>query len=344
MSAEMDNLNADIDRLIEEANAERDTDTGDTDGDNNDDTNNDSTGDDDNNDSSTNDDSNQEGQDESEDSDGQDSDSDGSEQEESTTNEETSFEKIKTKVSGQEITLESKEEVESFIANQNRNINTTRTSDVDEMVKQAKLSNDDLKLLADVKAGKPGALKKLADSNNIDLADADEFDGDYTPEFEMVKVSEVDNIIADINADTEFAPKFNEVVSTLPDDFLDAIGSNAHDLRQFESHVRSGLAAELLPQAVKMTSLGEGSLLENYIKVGEAKFAKKESTPAAEKPEPKQERQVSKKEQELRNRAGADSEKNKGGKSSDLSVEDLWDEDNLLEKVRNGEIDLRNLD
>ena len=339
----MEDLNADIERLIAEANAERDAEENTQDDNNNDvDDNNDSNNGDGSSDDteSTSDEENSDSV-EGEDNGTQGSNEDESGQEESSKDKEEEFTKIKTKVNGQEIVLESKEEVEKFIETQNRQMQSTRPSEVEEIVTQAKLSQEDLRLLADIKAGKPGALKKLADTNKIDLADADEFDGDYNPEFTPEIKSDIDIVLDNINANTELAPKFNEVVSTLPDDFLSAIGSNAHDLQQFASHVESGLAAELLPQAIKLTSLGQGSLLDNYIKLGEAKFANKDNS---SKPQTENKRHISEKEKKLRDRASSDADKNKGGKSSDFTVEDLWNEDNLLDKVRNGEIDLRNLD
>jgi len=230
------------------------------------------------------------------------------------------FEAIKTKVDGQEISLNTQEEVKTFIERQNRNIQPSKKSLVEEITSQGNILEADLKLLADIKAGNIGALNKLAKENKMDLADVDEYEGDYETQFEPDVLSEVDVVIQNIGANKELAPKFNEVVNNLPDEFLNAISTNAQDLVQFAGHVESGLAQELIPQAVKNAALNGGTLLENYIKLGEAKAAKAKETPTTKETK----REVSEKEKNLRQRAGSDHDENKGGKTSDLSVDDIW--------------------
>ena len=100
---------------------------------------------------------------------------------------------------------------------------------------------------------------------NIDLADVDEFEGEYKPEFEPRIKSDVDMVIDTISATPELSQKFGKIANELPDDFLSAITANAGDLQQFASHVDSGLADELLGLAAKEVALGNGSLLENYL-------------------------------------------------------------------------------
>lgn len=305
--------------------------------------------DDDNQDKSS--DNNEDDKDNSDDEDDKDSDDldkdsdkkkeeDGSNEDDSKEQHSESFESIVVKEGNREISLDSKEEVAKYIQGKNRNNTKQRASRIDEIVNQANLSDEDLALMADVKAGKPGALKKLALDSKIDLADAEEFEGDYKPEFKAKHKTEVDNVIDDISNNPELATKFSAIAKELPDEFLSAVTSDAGNLQSFAAHVESGLADEILAIAYKQTALGNGTLLENYIKTGEELSSKKESGSKEKKKDSKKEREISDKEKKLRDRASADTDENKGGKSSDLSVDDLWN----MSKEDLAKVDLRELD
>ena len=249
------------------------------------------------------------------------------------------FTPLEVTVNGQKVMLESQEEVKDFINTKNRNT-LPKENVTEEIVKQAKLSQEDLALFADIKTGDVGAFAKLAKDLGIDLAEVDEFDGKYEQKFKPNIKTDFDRVIDSIGNDAELAPKFNEVTKDLPDDFLHSVSQNPNDLAQFASHIKSGLAQELLELAVKDTALGKGTLIENYIKHGEAKAGKK----AEAKPAKKEERKLSEKEIKLRKRANADNEQNKGGKTADLSVDDIWDDPEIMKKIASGEINLADLD
>ena len=253
------------------------------------------------------------------------------------------FEPVKVKVDGQEITLDNAEEVASYLTKVNSEKQLNKESINDTIVNQAKLSQDELRLLADIKAGKPGALKKLAELSKIDLADADEFEGNYETEFNPVVKSDVDVVLDNIKSNKELSAKFGSVVNDLPDDFLNAIGSDATSLQQFAGHIDSGIAQELLPLAAKAMATKGGTLLDNYIAIGNEKFSKQNSeNKTQDKKATTQKRETSGLEDKLRKRASADTDSNKSGATSELTVDDLWS-DGTLDKIRNGEINLRDL-
>ena len=339
MGKEIDSINADIEQMMQDALDEREE--LENDDDNSDDNNSDDNSDSDENENTEEEENDSNDNEEKEHKEENDTDENDSGEQHSESSKD--FTPIKTKVNGQEITLESHEEIERFINNQNRSTQQDESIN-DTIVSQAGLSQEDLVLLADIKAGNIGALNKLAKDNKMDLADVDEFEGEYKSEFKPKIKSDIEKVADQISTDKDLASKFSDVVSGIQgqagDDFLAAIGSNAQDLASFASHVKDGIAQELLPQAVKEMAVNGGTLLENYIKLGEAKFKKSSESTKVEK---KQERTISKREQSLRDRASSDADENKGGKSSDLSVDDLW-EDSILEKVKNGEINLRDLD
>ena len=335
-------LDSHLDQLIAAAEAERDEGINDDgNADSNDDNsaagNGDSSNDNDGSADGTNDDgSNKDGEgdnSQSESSNANENDSDKGEQ----AGGNSKFDAIKVKVSGQEVSLDTPEEVKSYLDNQNNKVELPTENVVEETVKQAGLSQREIALMADVKAGKPGALAELAKLGNIDLADADEFEGEYETEFKPTIKTDFDRVVDSIKGDAELAPKFTDVTKDLPDEFLSAVSQDPRDLATFASHVKSGLAQELLEKAAKDTALGKGSLLENYIKHGEADKATSKESKKSE-----QSRKVDPEKQKMIDRAAADADANKSSDAGQLTVDDMW-EDGMLEKVRSGEIDIRSL-
>jgi len=240
---------------------------------------------------------------------------------------------IEVEKEGQKVSIETMKEAKDYIeASRNPNSNILQ-----DFIKKGNIDESDLALLADIKAGKVGAMKKLADRNNLDLVDVDEFEGEYEPEAKMEIRDDIDIVLDNMRADTELATKFDGIVETLPDDFLSVIANDPRDLAAFIGQVKSGVAEELLPEAAKQAALGNGTLIDNYISIGNKKYAGKSKDNSKG-------RTMTEREKELRNRVSADIDANKSGKASALTVDDLWNEENLLEKVGNGEIDLRELD
>jgi hypothetical protein len=335
MANNIDELDNELDKLIAEAEAERDN--NDNSKDNNEEEGGDIAGD-----SSDNDDNSSDTSDE-------DNSEEGKENKDETTGDEDSeesadtkkFKPVEVQFGQNKITLDSEEEVAKYLENQNREIAKVQESDTEIAVKQAGISDVELALLADVKAGKPGAIKALAELGKIDLADAEDSEGDYTPEFKVEKKSDVDKAIASISADKELATQFNNTLATVPDDFIASISGDAKDLLRFAGHVKSGIAQELIPLATKASALNGKSLLENYVEIGEQKYLKAGKSKEEAKADNKPKREVTEKEKSLRERASKDADTNKTSSSS--TVDDIWNmtAEEMNEKLANGEIDLR---
>ena len=337
----MDNkeeLDSELDKLIAEATAEREENNDADSGENNEGKSDDSTDNFADNSGDSNDNSGEEN-----------SDDKSEEKKDETTGDENSeessyskeFKPVEVKFGNSKITLDSEEEVAKYLENQKNQIPVVKENATESMVKQAKISNEELALLADIKAGKPGAMKELARLNKIDLADAEDSEGDYKAEFKVEEKSEMDKAVDSISADAELAPKFNNVLSTVPDDFIESVSSNAADLLRFAGHVKSGIAEELIPLATKASALNGKSLLENYIEIGEQRYLESKESKKETKTESKEERQVTDKEKKLRERASSDADSNKSTGSS--TADDIWnmspEEMNLA--LENGEINLR---
>ncbi len=231
------------------------------------------------------------------------------------------FEPIEVEVSGQKISIDSKEEMLAFIKKSANSMGSKRQrkSKNDQIVEQGNLSEDDLALLIDAKNGDPQAIAKLAKDSNIDVYDLSD-DGKYDRKFNPQFMSEADEVAEDILADTELATTFKEVVSSLPPEFTSAIATDAKALKHFSGHVKSGLAQRILPQALKAQLLNGGTLLDHYATIGR-EMSKQESQP---KEDSKEKRVKNPRADNLRKRAKNNKGSNKGSKTK-VTGNDIWD-------------------
>ena len=229
------------------------------------------------------------------------------------------FEPITVNFNGSQIQLENMSEVKSYLARTGKP-NGTKTSKEKQLMAQSGLSEEDIALMVDAKKGNKGAIAKLAKNANVDVYDLDdEMAESYTPEFQAQYMSEVDEVAEEIMSNESLAQEFQEVTKSLPEDFIGAIASNPVALRNFAQHVESGLAQEVLPQAMKKVLLEGGDLLTHYTTLGEAAFHNKREKPS----DSKTTRKLSPRAGELKKQAT----KKKVGQSkkkTTLSADDVW--------------------
>lgn len=229
------------------------------------------------------------------------------------------FKPIEFEIAGQKIVLNSEEELKAMLSKGAESISKQDKSlELEsEIIKQGKITADDLKLLIDAKNGDTKAIAKLAKNSNINILDVDEDDADsYVPTFAPNIVSDVERVAREISADTEHAAQFTSIASNLPNDFKTAIMSNANDLKVFSEHVKTGLAQKIIPEAMKLVYTKGMSFSDAYVAVGSDMVKVKE--------QPKQEERIlTDREKELRKKASESGNNQSNGGKKTLTVDDI---------------------
>ena len=228
------------------------------------------------------------------------------------------FEPIEVEVSGVKVTINSKEEMLAYIKKgaSTFNVEPDRFTEEKTILEQGKISSDDLKLLVDAKNGSKEALALLARRANIDILDVEsEMADSYTQQTQYQIESDVDKVANEILSDETLANEFRRVSNIVPKGFMNEITSNAHDLKAFSRHIKSGIAQEVIPLAINSQIVNGGSFLENYNKIG-IEISQK-------KAQPEQRREIGKREQDLRKRASSGTGHNNS--SNVNQSKDIWD-------------------
>ena len=229
------------------------------------------------------------------------------------------FKPIEFEIAGQKIVLNSEEELKAMLSKGAESISKQDKSlELEsEIIKQGKITADDLKLLIDAKNGDAKAIAKLAKNSNINILDIDEDDADsYVPTYAPNIVSDVEKVAREISADTEHAAQFKSIASNLPNDFKTAIMSNANDLKVFSEHIKTGLAQKIIPEAMKLVYTKGMSFSDAYIAVGSEMVKVKE--------QPKQEERIlTDREKELRKKASESGNNQSNSGKKTLTVDDI---------------------
>lgn len=231
-----------------------------------------------------------------------------------------SFEPVEVEINGQQVTLDSQEELLAYVKNKGSGVSKRqRKSHIDQIAEQGDISKDDLKLFIDAKNGDPAAIARIAQKAKVDLYDLnDEQASEYSPKFQERLMTEVDEVAADIMEDTALHTDFTKVVATVPDSFKATIASNPKALTNFSKHVKSGLAQEVIPMVIKEQALHGGDFMDLYAKIGrEVSAAKKDPK------ENKKVRKVDPRAEKLRKQAKNPKGSNKGTKTKQTG-DDIW--------------------
>lgn len=238
------------------------------------------------------------------------------------------FEPITVKVNGIDVTISSKDEMMSFIKKgaESFNVKDDEYSNEKNILSQGKLTADDLKLLVDAKNGNAKAIAKLAKISNVDLIDIeDDFADEYTPEFKVIEETDIDKVAREIINDSELHENFKSISNSVPSSFINKVTSNANDLKTFSEHIKSGLAQEIIPEAIKLTYQGI-DFAEAYVRVGHSVIGKKQQQQESNGDnvsEQKKERQMSDREKALRQKAKDNNYSDKKS-NKDLTEDDIW--------------------
>ena len=229
------------------------------------------------------------------------------------------FKPIEFEIAGQKITLKSEDELKAMLSKGAESLSKQDNSlDLEnEIIKQGKITADDLKLLIDAKNGDAKAIAKLAANSNIDILEVEADDADkYVPTFAPVIISDVEKVAREISADVEHANQFTKIASNLPQDFKAAIMSNANDLKTFSEHIRNGLAQQIIPEAMKLVYTKGMNFADAYVAVGT------ELTQTKQEPK-KEERNLTDREKELRKKASESGNNQSNSGKKTLTVDDI---------------------
>lgn len=250
------------------------------------------------------------------------------------------FEPIEFEYSGHKIKVESQDELIAMLRKSAELQTNFKPKTKEELaLEQAGLSTEDIALYIDAKNGDKNALAKIATLGKIDLLDVSEEDATaYTKKFNVVEPNDTEIVAQSIVNDKQLFETFTRVTSGLPKHFMTAITSNARDLATFKEQIQSGLAQEIIPQALKLTYQGV-DFIDAYVRVGTKIMSERASNTNQQQQQP-QDRTISDREKNLRKIAN---DKNSGSQKTNKNVEadDVWNmSDEDFEKlVSSGKID-----
>lgn len=88
---------------------------------------------------------------------------------------------------------------------------------------------------------------------------------------------------------------FTMVTSGLPKHFIQAVTSNGKDLATFKEQIQSGLAQEIIPQALKLTYQGV-DFIDAYVRVGTKIMSERASNNIQQQQQQQKDRTISDRE------------------------------------------------
>lgn len=250
------------------------------------------------------------------------------------------FKPIEFEYSGHKIKVESQDELMAMLRKSAELQTNFKPKTKEELaLEQAGLSAEDIALYIDAKNGDKNALAKIATLGKIDLLDVSEEDATaYTKKFDIVEPNDAEIIAQSIVNDKQLFETFTRVTSGLPKHFIQAVTSNGKDLATFKEQIQSGLAQEIIPQALKLTYQGV-DFIDAYVRVGTKIMSERASNNTQQQQQP-QDRTISDREKNLRKIAN---DKNSGSQKTNKNVEadDVWNmsDDDFEKLVSSGKID-----
>lgn len=251
------------------------------------------------------------------------------------------FEPIEFEYSGHKIKVESQDELMAMLRKSAELQTNFKPKTKEELaLEQAGISAEDIALYIDAKNGDKNALAKIATLGKIDLLDVSEEDATaYTKKFDIVEPNDAEIVAQSIVNDKQLFETFTRVTSGLPKHFIQAVTSNGKDLATFKEQIQSGLAQEIIPQALKLTYQGV-DFIDAYVRVGTKIMSERASNNTQQQQQQQQDRTISDREKNLRKIAN---DKNSGSQKTNKNVEadDVWNmSDADFEKlVSSGKID-----
>lgn len=215
-------------------------------------------------------------------------------QEEATTEEgeevvedETTPEGITVVSDGQEITLNSLEEAQKYIENQTALGGREDTLALAQ--EELGIESSDLALIAAAKKGDLSAISKIVKDSGMELSELfekiEEGTEEFNEDFVLPETSPEEKYLKTSFSEEEGETFANAAMSG-GKEFANEIIGSIENMKAFRRQVQSGLAAELLPQAIRESKINGTSVFDEYARLGHEKASSKSNESTEEKNKP----------------------------------------------------------
>jgi hypothetical protein len=193
--------------------------------------------------------------------------------------------------------------------------------------KQHNIGIDDLEVLADIRNGNKDALASMAKKYGVDVYDIDT-EADYKPSADVkhVEVSYADEVAMEMQQSPEVFEAVRGTLATVPRNVAEQIVSDGNLLSAFRDDISTGIAQQVIPEAVKRASIYGGDFIQHYVNI-----ANELSQPQQEAPQ----------QQVVVNNTAAKAKASVSSTSAGIQSDgglDVWDSklspDDLVERIR----------
>ncbi len=193
------------------------------------------------------------------------------------------------------------------------------------VIEKGGLTTEELQVLAELKNGNKEAATALLKAYGVDPYElqTEETPTGFQPSDKFAPASEVELVAQEILSQPELAEKVKQTVSAVPQDFTQKVSSDPNLLRAFADHVRTGIAEQIIPEAMKRQMMYGGNFFDHYTEVGEALIGGSKQQ-VEEPPVQPQTKELSDKERRLRQKAAPPKGKPKR-QSFIRDAEEIWD-------------------
>ena len=238
---------------------------------------------------------------------------------------ETPFESITVKSGDFDIIIDNKEDLMKYLQKGADSLSikeNTKTLE-NNIVDQGELSPEELTLLVDAKNGSKEAIAKLMEIAKVDQFDIEDgMKDEYQPQFKPYMENDIDKIANEIMQDSELTKQYQQITGQIDTDFVSKVQGNAELLKNFAGHVKSGLAMEIIPQAMTHRMNNGGTFFDAYSTVGQKIIANRGKGKQMEQSNQKPE--MTNREKEIRSKITDQKEANHSQGKPDTAKE-IWE-------------------
>ena len=194
-----------------------------------------------------------------------------------------------------------------------------------ELMNDKNLSHEDLVMLADIKSGNKEALAVLANKAGIDPLDVDE-NSSYKPEV-VEKNYALQDVVSEIRNDKDNGTIIDNWIAVLPEDVKSSFAKQPEILRGLHIDTKNGIGKEIMPDLIKEMAMNPNiDFVETYNTIGQKIVNSRE----AKEVKPEATRETKKKATVTKTK-----------KTHIKDHQDVWNDDELYEKMKKQLADLR---
>jgi len=193
-----------------------------------------------------------------------------------------------------------------------------------EVALENELTQEDLKILADVKKGNKEAMAMLANKAGIDPYEIEDNSGEYKPEV-VNRNYELEDVVENIKSDVQNSVAIDSWITNLPGNVVDNFKATPAILKGLHDDAKQGIAQKIMPGVLKHLAMNPG---QDFVQVYQAVGNEVMSQPTTEET-PKQSTPPSR---ETRKKASISK---KSSSSRQLNEQkDIWEDDALYAKMQ----------